>query len=86
MKQFVALRRTRVNDGYEHLPRPRLTQDVLYIGSHEECHDVINEMAKEPKNWSTEEIEVSLVVVKYDGHKTLTSTSFRQPAYWRNKK
>lgn len=37
MRTYVALRRTRVRDGVKHLPRPKIVQDVLHIGTKKEC-------------------------------------------------
>ena len=78
MKQFVALRKTRVNNGYEHLPRPRLTQDVLLIGPKQDCQDLIERLSKDPRNLSTDEVEVNLIVVEYNNHRTHTSTELRR--------
>jgi hypothetical protein len=78
MKQYVALRRTRVRDGYEHLPRPKLTQDVLLVAEKSACQAVIDELAVLPLNQSTEEIEVDLLVTVYDGHKSHNSKEIRR--------
>lgn len=78
MKQYVALRRTRVRDGYEHLPRPKLTQDVLLVAEKAACQAVIDDLAILPHNQSTEEIEVDLLVTVYDGHKSHNSKEIRR--------
>ena len=74
MKQFVALRRSIVRDGYEHLPRPKIAQDVLHIGTKQECQDLIDHLASEPIHMSTEEVFVDFLVTRYEGQKSNTST------------
>jgi len=78
VKTYVALRRTRVRDGVKHLPRPKLTQDVLLVGDKLTCQELIDEAALLPINQSTEEIEVDLLVTIYDGHKTHNSKELRK--------
>lgn len=71
--QYVALRITRVIDENANLPRPKLTQQIIMIGSERDCRSVINELVLLPQNQSTDQIEVELKVVKYDNQKTGTS-------------
>lgn len=78
MKTYVALRRTRVRDGVKHLPRPKLTQEVLLVGDKLTCQEVIDEAALLPINQSTDEIEVDLLVTVFDGHKTHNSREIRR--------
>ena len=75
---YVALKRTKVIDDTVVLPRPKLTQEVLFIGTKEECMNKIEELALLTQNQSTDIIEVELVVIKYDGQKTQTSQSYRK--------
>jgi hypothetical protein len=78
MRTYVALRRTRVRDGVKHLPRPKLTQDVLLVGDKLTCQELIEEAALLPINQSTDEIEVDLLVTVYDGHKSHNSQELRK--------
>jgi len=73
MREYVALRRSITNDGYEHLPRPKIVQEVLLIGSKENCQSLIDELATQPMHFSTEEVFVDFLVTKYAGHKTHNS-------------
>ena len=73
MKPFVALRRSVTRDGYEHLPRPKIVQEVLLIGDRQTCQELIDELALDPKHQSTDEVFVDLLVTKYNGQKTGTS-------------
>ena len=75
---YVALRKTRLLDDNSKLPRPKLTQDVLLIGTEEECLQKIDEIVLKPENISDDTVEVELVVVKYTGQKTHTSQNIRQ--------
>jgi hypothetical protein len=78
MKEHVALRRSITNEGYEHLPRPKIVQEVLLIGSKENCQSLIDELATQPMHFSTEEVFVDFLVTKYDGHKTHNSREIRK--------
>jgi hypothetical protein len=73
MKEYVALRRSITNDGYEHLPRPKIVQEVLLIGSKQNCQDLIDHLATQPIHMSTEEVFVDFLVTKYTGQKTHNS-------------
>jgi len=75
MKQYALIRTTKVMDHVKHLPRPKLTQDVIMISnSRESIERVLDTMYWEEKNQSTDEIEVALVVTEYKGQKTGTSS------------
>jgi hypothetical protein len=78
MKQYVALRRSITRDGYEHLPRPKIVQEVLLIGTKQSCQDLIDELAIQPLHQSTDEVFVDLLVTVYDGHKTHNSREIRK--------
>lgn len=73
MKQFVAMRRSITRDGHEHLPRPKIVQEVLHIGTKQECQDLIDELAVQPMHFSTEEVFVDFLVAKYEGQKSYNS-------------
>jgi len=73
MKEYVALRRSITREGHEHLPRPKIVQEVLLIGSKQNCQDLIDHLATEPMHMSTEEVFVDFLVTKYNGQKTVTS-------------
>lgn len=55
------------------LPRPMLTQTVLFIGKKSDAIAYLEEAARKPENWSTELIEVNLSAKKYDNQKNTTS-------------
>jgi len=74
MGKFVAIRRTTVADHIRHLPRPKIVQEVLLVGSREECHEAIEKESLKPINQSTDEIVVDLLVRRFDGHKSHNST------------
>jgi len=78
MKSFVALRRSITRDGYEHLPRPKIVQEVLLIGDKQVCQELIDELALDPKHQSTDEVFVDLLVTKYNGHKSHNSKEIRK--------
>lgn len=78
MKPFVALRRSIVREGHEHLPRPKIVQEVLHIGTKQECQDLIDELAAQPMHFSTEEVFVDFLVAKYKGHKSHNSKEIRK--------
>lgn len=73
MKEFVALRRSITREGHEHLPRPKIVQEVLLRDSKQNCQDLIDRLATEPMHMSTEEVFVDFLVTKYNGQKTVTS-------------
>ena len=78
MKEFVALRRSITREGHDHLPRPKIVQEVLLIGSKENCQSLIDELATQPMHFSTEEVFVDFLVTKYDGHKNHNSKEIRK--------
>ena len=78
MKEYVALRRSVTRDGYEHLPRPKIVQEVLLIGTKQSCQDLIDHLATQPLHQSTDEVFVDLLVTVYDGHKTHNSREIRK--------
>lgn len=78
MRQYVALRKTIVRDGVKHLPRPKITQDVLFIGDREKCQMVIDQAAELPNNQSTDQIIVDLYVQAYKNHKSHTSRTGKE--------
>jgi hypothetical protein len=70
---YVLLRKTILSDDAPSLPRPKLVQQVLHIGSKEECREKLDEIRLKSENESTEYIEVDLSVIKYSGQKTYNS-------------
>lgn len=72
---YVALRKTKVINDQVVLPRPKLTQEVLLIGTEEECLQRIDEISLKPENISDDLIEVELVVVRHTGQKNYDSKS-----------
>jgi hypothetical protein len=86
MREFVALRRSITREGHEHLPRPKIVQEVLLIGSKQACQDLIDDLATQPMHFSTEEVFVDFLVTKYDGHKSHNSKELRKDNGKRNKK
>lgn len=73
MKEFVALRRSITREGHEHLPRPKIVQEVLLIGSKQGCQDLIDHLATQPMHMSTDEVFVDLIVARYNGQKSHNS-------------
>jgi hypothetical protein len=53
-------------------------QDVLLIGTKQNCQDLIDELAIQPLHQSTDEVFVDLLVTVYDGHKTHNSREIRK--------
>jgi hypothetical protein len=53
-------------------------QEVLLIGSKENCQSLIDELAAQPMHMSTEEVFVDFLVTKYDGHKSHNSREIRK--------
>jgi pyrimidine operon attenuation protein/uracil phosphoribosyltransferase len=78
MREYVALRRSITRDGYEHLPRPKIVQEVLLIGSKENCQSLIDELATQPMHQSTDEVLVDLLVTVYNDHKSHNSQEIRK--------
>ena len=78
MREFVALRRSITREGHEHLPRPKIVQEVLLIGSKENCQDLIDHLATQPMHFSTEEVFVDFLVTKYKDHKSHNSKELRR--------
>ena len=78
MRTYVAIRRTIVRDGVKHLPRPKITQDILFIGEQEKCQAVIDNAALLPMNRSTPEIEVDLCITIYRNQKSHNSAELRR--------
>jgi hypothetical protein len=72
----VLLRRTEVVDDSLKLPRPKITQEVLLVGSEAVCKEMLEEIVQRPENQSTDQIEVILYVTKWDGQKTHTSQTY----------
>ena len=73
MKEFVALRRSITREGHEHLPRPKIVQEVLLIGSKQNCQDLIDHLSTEPMHMSTDEVFVDFMVARYNGQKSHNS-------------
>lgn len=84
MAKFVALRRTTVADHIRHLPRPKIVQEVLFVGDKDACFEVIEKESLKPANRSTDEIEVDLIVTRFDGHKSYNSKEIRKDNGKRN--
>jgi len=78
MKEFVALRRSITREGHEHLPRPKIVQEVLLIGGKQACQDLIDHLATQPMHFSTEEVFVDFLVTKYNDHKSHNSKELRK--------
>ena len=70
---YVLLRKTRVLAHINKLPRPTLTQDVLLVGTHEECQQKLDEIQLDDENIGNDEIEVELVIAKHQNQKSGTS-------------
>jgi len=86
MREYVALRRSITQRGYEHLPRPKIVQEVLLIGSKENCQSLIDELSTQPMHFSTEEVFVDFLVTKHEGQKSHNSKEIRKDNGKRNRK
>lgn len=84
MSAWVLIRRSILSDDAPSLPRPRIVQQVLHIGSRDELREILDEIRLRPENQSTEYIEVDLSVVKYTGQKTHNSREVRKDNGKRN--
>jgi hypothetical protein len=80
----VLLRRTEVVDESVVLPRPKFTQDVLLVGTEKDCRAMLDRVALLPANQSSEHIEVSLYITRWQGQKTHTSQTFTKNNGQRN--
>lgn len=72
----VLLRRTEVTDESLRLPRPKFTQEVLCVGSEQECREMLDKIAHLPHNKSVDGIDVTLYITKWQKQKTHTSQTF----------
>ena len=81
---YVLLRKTILSDDAPSLPRPKLVQQVLHIGTKEECREKLDEIRLNPENQSTDYIEVDLSIAKYAGQKTYNSREVRKDNGKRN--
>lgn len=84
MSSWVLIRRSILSDDAPSLPRPKIVQQVLHVGSKEECREMLDEIRLKPEHESTEYIEVDLSVVKYAGQKTYNSKEIRKDNGKRN--
>lgn len=55
------------------LPRPKVTQQVLHVGTKYECELMAEEIRKLPENQSTEDIEVQITTPEWNNQKNGTS-------------
>lgn len=80
----VLLRRTEVTDDSLRLPRPKITQDVLLVGSESCCREMLESIALLPENQSIDGIEVTLYITKWQQQQTHTSQTFTKNNGQRN--
>ena len=76
IRMKVLLRRTEVIDDSLRLPRPKITQEVIVCGSEAGCRAILDDMALLPENQSSDQIEVTLYITKWQGQKTHNSQTF----------
>lgn len=81
---WVLIRRSILSDDAPSLPRPKIVQQVLHVGSKDECREILDEIRLNPEHQSTEYIEVDLSVAKYSGQKTHNSKEIRKDNGKRN--
>lgn len=81
---WVLLRKSVVADHVHNLPRPRIVQTLLWRGTKDECVDLIEEIATLPEHQSTDEIEVTLEVMKDRGQISYTSQTITKGNGQRN--
>lgn len=70
----MVIRKTTVIDESLKLPRPKVTQDIVAIGPKDECQEILDRIALDAKNHSTDQIEVDMYITLYKGQKTGTSS------------
>jgi len=73
MSYWCVMRVTEVIDENAKLPRPKLTRQVLLVGSKQDAQEFADEVFASEQNKSTDQIEVRIEVKKYNGQKTGTS-------------
>ncbi len=81
---WALIRTSTVVDDAPPMPRPKIVQTVLNIGSREECLDQLEDICTLPENLGTEHIEVTLRVTKYTGQKSYNSQEIRKDNGKRN--
>lgn len=72
-KRSCVIRRTIVVNEHARLPRPKITQQVLHVGTKYECELMAEELRKLPENQPTEDIQVEITTPQYAKQKTGTS-------------
>jgi hypothetical protein len=80
----VLLKRTEVVDDSLKLPRPKITQDVLCVGTEQECREMLDSISLLPVNQSSDSIEVTLYITKWQKQKNHTSQTFTKNNGQRN--
>ena len=70
---FCVLKKTKLLDDSLRLPRPKMTQEVILVGSKLECQEMVEELAVLPENQSTDIIEVEIICTKWQKQKTHNS-------------
>lgn len=75
---WVLIRTSTVVDDAPPMPRPKIVQTVLNIGTREECIGQLEDICMLPENVSTDYIEVTLRVTKYTGQKSYNSQEIRK--------
>jgi hypothetical protein len=73
-----------VTDDSLRLPRPKITQDVLLVGSEACCREMLESIALLPENQSIDGIEVTLYITKWQQQQTHTSQTFTKNNGQRN--
>jgi hypothetical protein len=71
--EYVAMKRTTTRDGIKNLPRPKLVQEVLLVGSKQECQDLIDRLVTQPENQSSREVCVELLISVFYNQKSFNS-------------
>ena len=83
-KTWTVIRLSTVREGVRYLPRPKIVQDVLLIGTKEECFSYLDEIFLKPENQSSDQIEVSLRACEYKGQRSHNSQEIRKDNGKRN--
>lgn len=73
MRQHCVIRRSTVINDNAKLPRPKIVNTVLLIGSQEDCEELLDKEFLKPENRSTEDIQVDLMMQLYKNQKNNTS-------------
>lgn len=62
-----------ISDALKWMPRPKIVKEILLIGNKLEIFEMLEELSKDKKNQSTEDIEITVYAERYVNQKNTTS-------------